>query len=107
MTMKIIRADKAGFCFGVERAVSIAREALGVSKEAVHSLGPIIHNPQVVRDLEEAGLRVVQSLDDAHSGTVIIRSHGAPHSPQHFGGDPARMHGSISLGGKVAKWASE
>ncbi len=78
--MKIIRADKAGFCFGVERAVSIAREALSVSREPVHSLGPIIHNPQVVAELEAAGLGVADNLGQVTSGTLIIRSHGAPAS---------------------------
>lgn len=78
--MKIIRADKAGFCFGVERAISIAREALSVSNQDVYSLGPIIHNPQVVAELEEAGLKVIDSLDDVDKGTIIIRSHGAPKS---------------------------
>ncbi len=76
--MKIIKADKAGFCFGVERAVSIAEQALRESSEPVASLGPIIHNPQVVQDLEKRGLRVVRSLDEVSTGTVIIRSHGAP-----------------------------
>ncbi len=78
--MKIIRADKAGFCFGVERAVSIARDAIAAAREPVYSLGPIIHNPQVVSELEEAGLKVVDCLDKVDSGTVIIRSHGAPTS---------------------------
>jgi (E)-4-hydroxy-3-methyl-but-2-enyl pyrophosphate reductase len=78
--MKIIKADKAGFCFGVERAVSIAREALAQSREPVYSLGPIIHNPQVVGELAEAGLRVVESLGEVKSGIIIIRSHGAPTS---------------------------
>jgi (E)-4-hydroxy-3-methyl-but-2-enyl pyrophosphate reductase len=80
MTMKIIRAGKAGFCFGVERAVSMAQEAIATANGPVRSLGPIIHNPQVVRELEEKGLEVVSSLDDVERGTVIIRSHGAPAS---------------------------
>ncbi len=78
--MKIIRADKAGFCFGVERAVAIARDALSSSREEVHSLGPIIHNPQVVGELAEAGLKVAENLEEVASGTLIIRSHGAPSS---------------------------
>lgn len=75
--MRIITAARAGFCFGVERAVSMARRALAESRGPVFSLGPIIHNPQVVKELADAGLVVVDTLDQVDSGTVVIRSHGA------------------------------
>ncbi|TNF45379.1 4-hydroxy-3-methylbut-2-enyl diphosphate reductase, partial [bacterium] len=71
-------APTAGFCFGVERAVKLATSALRDSKGPVYTLGPIIHNPQEVERLETQGLMMADALDDIESGTVIIRSHGAP-----------------------------
>lgn len=68
----------AGFCFGVQRAVTMAVNALEENGKAVFSLGPIIHNPQEVKRLEEKGIRMASTLDEIESGTVIIRSHGAP-----------------------------
>lgn len=79
---EILIARSAGFCFGVKRAISIADETTrqnglaGEKAEPIHSLGPLIHNPQVVRDLEEKGLRVAGSVDEIPGGKVIIRSHG-------------------------------
>lgn len=75
--MQIIVTQNAGFCFGVERATKIAfdasREADG---EKIYTLGPIIHNPQVVESLEQEGVVAKNTLDDVDKGTVIIRSHG-------------------------------
>jgi len=71
-------ARHAGFCFGVKRAIRMVGEALAAGKGTVYSLGPVIHNPQVVRSLEEQGLRTVGSLDEVPGGVVVIRSHGAP-----------------------------
>ena len=71
-------APSAGFCFGVSRAVDMAIRALGSCKRPVYTLGPIIHNPQEVRRLNEKGILMANSLDEIASGTVIIRSHGAP-----------------------------
>lgn len=78
---EILIARSAGFCFGVKRAISIAEETThGAAGEGepgpIRSLGPIIHNPQVVRDLEGKGLRVAASVDELCGGKVIIRSHG-------------------------------
>lgn len=74
--MKVFLAEHAGFCFGVERAVSLVEETSGI-KSNVCTLGPIIHNPQVVKRFSERGVRVCQSPDDLNSeNTVIIRSHG-------------------------------
>lgn len=73
--MDIILADKAGFCFGVKRAISTAFEA--ASKGRVFCLGPIIHNPQEVERLRRAGVVTVDGLNGLSTGdTVIIRSHG-------------------------------
>lgn len=73
---KITVAATAGFCFGVDRAVKLAFET-AEHYQNVYTLGPIIHNPDVVRDLESKGVSVIDSLDGiTESDTVIIRSHG-------------------------------
>ncbi len=73
---KILVADSAGFCFGVDRAVKIVYNNLN-SHNNVVTLGPIIHNQSVVSDLESKGVSVVQDISEIKSGqTVIIRSHG-------------------------------
>ncbi len=69
-------AENAGFCYGVMRAIEIVDEALKEHK-IIYSFGPIIHNPQVVEEYEEKGLKVIKSLDEA-DGPVLIRSHGVP-----------------------------
>jgi small subunit ribosomal protein S1 len=74
--LKIILAEHSGFCYGVERAVSLAKSKAG-GEEKVATLGPIIHNPQVVEHLRQQGIEVAARLEDIDSGTVIIRSHGA------------------------------
>ncbi|MDI7248737.1 MAG: bifunctional 4-hydroxy-3-methylbut-2-enyl diphosphate reductase/30S ribosomal protein S1 [Bacillota bacterium] len=71
--MKVLLARHFGFCFGVERAVHMAREAAG--RGPLASLGPLIHNRRVVAELEAAGVRCVSALDDVE-GTVIFRTHG-------------------------------
>jgi len=71
-------AKSAGFCFGVKRAVEMVYNEAGKGKK-VYTLGPIIHNEQVVKDLEEKGVNVLDSVNDIKDGedaTVIIRSHG-------------------------------
>ena len=75
--MKEIRVAKsAGFCFGVRRSVEMAEKLLAETERAC-SLGPIIHNEDVVRTLSERGLRVASSIDEIQSGDqVMIRAHG-------------------------------
>ena len=68
-------APNSGFCFGVKRAIKLAREAAETNKQIV-TLGPIIHNPQLVESLEEKGVNSVSELDQITTQTVIIRSHG-------------------------------
>lgn len=76
---KVITAESAGFCFGVGRAIEIAEKSLAGGKCC--SLGELIHNKAVVERLNEQGLRVISSPQEASEGeTVIIRSHGAPKS---------------------------
>jgi len=74
--MKVVVAEKCGFCHGVRNAITIAEKVLAQEKD-VYSLGPIIHNPDVVKRLAEAGLKTVDRVEEVQSGTVIIRSHGA------------------------------
>jgi 4-hydroxy-3-methylbut-2-enyl diphosphate reductase len=73
--MKIILAESAGFCFGVKRATSMAFEA-AEHYHQICSLGPIIHSPQLVKKLEEKGVRVIENVENIPEGAVIIRSHG-------------------------------
>ena len=77
--MEIIRAETAGFCFGVKRAVDTVYEQVENCGGPIYTLGPIIHNEEVVRDMESRGVAVLRSedeLDRLDGGTVIIRSHG-------------------------------
>jgi len=74
--MKIVVADNAGFCFGVKRAVDKAIECSKIHKNVV-TLGPIIHNKNVVDELKKMGVGQIDSIDEAdESSLVIIRSHG-------------------------------
>lgn len=74
--MEVLVAEKCGFCRGVTDAISLAKETLK-EKGEVYSLGPIIHNADVVNELAEEGLETVGSIEDVKSGTILIRSHGA------------------------------
>ena len=75
--MEVLLADKAGFCFGVQRAINTAFKAAGGGK--VYCLGPLIHNPQEVARLREAGVETVDDFTALRPGdSLIIRSHGVP-----------------------------
>jgi 4-hydroxy-3-methylbut-2-enyl diphosphate reductase len=75
--MEIYLADKAGFCFGVKRAINTAFEA--AAKGKVYCLGPLIHNPQEVERLRQAGVDLVENFSSLTQGDyLIIRSHGVP-----------------------------
>jgi 4-hydroxy-3-methylbut-2-enyl diphosphate reductase len=78
--MKVIVAENCGFCPGVRNAISMAEKVL-TQKKNVYSLGPIIHNSDVVQRLAKAGLKTVDSVEQIlplpSGGTVLIRSHGA------------------------------
>jgi len=69
-------AAKAGFCFGVRRAIELALKTAREERGPIYSLGPLIHNPQVVEFLQERGISVVEDLSGCEAGTLIIRSHG-------------------------------
>ena len=73
---KIELAKTAGFCFGVNRAVEMTYELVNSGKK-VSTLGPLIHNPVVIEDLEKKGVRVLTSPEQAEKGsTVVVRTHG-------------------------------
>jgi 4-hydroxy-3-methylbut-2-enyl diphosphate reductase len=74
--MKIELAKGAGFCFGVKRAVNIALKTVREVDHPVYTIGPIIHNPQVVEKLRQQGIIPVAEITDLPPGIVIIRSHG-------------------------------
>lgn len=75
--MEILIAKSAGFCFGVKRAINIAKKSSDDVRGEISTLGPIIHNPQVVKKLEDsANIRPRKTLEEIQGGTIIIRSHG-------------------------------
>ena len=74
--MRVVRAAYAGACYGVQRALDLALKAVE-DGGCAYTLGPLIHNPQVVAQLAERGVRAVDGVEDvAGAGTVVIRSHG-------------------------------
>lgn len=78
--MECILAEHAGFCFGVNKAVECVYNLLNTT-EKIYTFGPIIHNEEVVKDLESKGVSVINDiseLDTISDGTVIIRAHGIP-----------------------------
>ena len=75
--LEIITADEAGFCFGVKRAIDIVKDAVANTEKKVYTLGPLIHNPQVVKELSKKGVNLAESIDDIEeNGILIIRTHG-------------------------------
>lgn len=77
MNVNIHIANKAGFCFGVKRALDIVQDVLKDGQGPVCTLGPLIHNPRVVRDLSDQGVQVIDDPESAAAGIIVIRSHGA------------------------------
>lgn len=80
--MNVKVAETAGFCFGVQRAVDRVYELIGSDAAPIYTLGPIIHNEEVVSDLEKKGVSVIceKDLGSLKGGTVVIRSHGVGRS---------------------------
>ncbi len=76
--MEVILAKSAGFCFGVKLAVDCVYEKSKDDK--IYTYGPIIHNKNVVKDLEKQGVEIIESLEKDINGKVVIRSHGVPPS---------------------------
>jgi (E)-4-hydroxy-3-methyl-but-2-enyl pyrophosphate reductase len=75
--MQVVLAEHAGVCFGVKRALEIVDSAVERG-ERIATLGPIIHNPQVVDALSAKGVRAVKSLEQIGEGSVVMPSHGVP-----------------------------
>lgn len=69
-------ARYAGVCYGVERALGMAEKAADEARKPVNTLGPLIHNPLVVNDLERIGVGTASSVSEVEVGTLIIRAHG-------------------------------
>lgn len=74
--MNIYVADKSGFCFGVKKAIDIAKE--NAKNGSIYTLGPLIHNNQVIEKLKEIGITPIDSINQVENGKVIVRSHGVP-----------------------------
>ena len=76
--MEIIVGKTAGFCYGVKRAVDGANEEIKKQKKT-YCLGEIVHNKEVVKKLEQKGMKFIEKLEEAEKNTnVIIRAHGVP-----------------------------
>ena len=84
--MKVELAKSAGFCFGGEKAVNTVYEEAKKNDEIVYTLGPIIHNEEVVKDMKRRGVEAVniEDLNSLPKGTVIIRSHGVSKDVYNF-----------------------
>jgi (E)-4-hydroxy-3-methyl-but-2-enyl pyrophosphate reductase len=81
--MEIIVAEESGLCYGVKRALTMARRTRRAKSGAVATLGDLIHNPRVIADLAAEGISSVEAPEEVGNGTVIIRSHGV--SPELYG----------------------
>ncbi|MGM9540546.1 4-hydroxy-3-methylbut-2-enyl diphosphate reductase, partial [Anaerovibrio sp.] len=76
---EVYLAENLGFCYGVKRAIQLAENSVTPQSRS-YTLGPIIHNPQMVARLAEEGIGKIETLDEITEGTVIVRSHGVgPH----------------------------
>ena len=76
--MKVILARTAGFCMGVKRAMEMVLNALSQEHEKIYTYGPLIHNPQVLKLLEERGIGVLKQGYPEPGCLVVIRAHGIP-----------------------------
>jgi len=74
--MEVLVAKTSGFCFGVKKAIDMAYKAVEGSSGPIYTLGPIIHSPQVVAELEKTGIYAKRDIGEIDEGTIIIRSHG-------------------------------
>lgn len=77
MKKEIIVGESVGFCFGVTRAVNLAKKVLE-KRKFLTSLGDLVHNPLVMADLKKRGFKVIQKISQAKGCPFIIRSHGLP-----------------------------
>ncbi|MGC9393319.1 MAG: 4-hydroxy-3-methylbut-2-enyl diphosphate reductase [Anaerolineae bacterium] len=76
--MEILLAKEYGFCFGVKRAVKTVEETAASAEGPIYTLGPIVHNDEVVAQMQAIGVGAKDAIDEIDQGTVIIRAHGIP-----------------------------
>jgi len=76
--MRIVVAKTAGFCMGVRRAVDMVLDASNLSSDPIFTYGPLIHNPQVLKMLEEKKVFRIDDIPEKGTGIVLIRAHGVP-----------------------------
>jgi len=74
--LEIILAKSAGFCFGVSKAIELTEKLLEDKDRQIYTMGPIIHNEQVIEKLKEKGLMMAENISDIESGHIVIRTHG-------------------------------
>jgi 4-hydroxy-3-methylbut-2-enyl diphosphate reductase len=87
--MEVVRAKHSGFCYGVRRAVECALKESERTGETIYTMGPLLHNPQVVKMLEEKGIRPIRDVHELTRGTVAFRSHGVKKEEEEY----VRSHG--------------
>jgi (E)-4-hydroxy-3-methyl-but-2-enyl pyrophosphate reductase len=74
--MEIIKTEHSGFCFGVKRAINMVLREREKTRGPIYTIGPIIHNPQMVKMLEEKGVKPVTDIFQVKDGVVVFRTHG-------------------------------
>jgi 4-hydroxy-3-methylbut-2-enyl diphosphate reductase len=74
--MEVAKTEHAGFCFGVRRAIDIVLREREKTGEKIYTIGPIIHNPQMVKTLEDKGITPVEDVSQIEDGVVVFRTHG-------------------------------
>jgi len=74
--VKILKTKNIGFCFGVKRAIKMVLKEAEETRGDVYTIGPIIHNPQMVDMLKEKGIIPVNDVFQISNGTVVFRTHG-------------------------------
>lgn len=82
--MKVVKTKNIGFCFGVKRAIKMVLKVAEATKEPVFTIGPIIHNPQMVRILEDKGVVPVNDVYGIDNGTVVFRTHGVKKEEEEY-----------------------
>src|SRR5690554_4117341 len=74
--MEILVAKSAGYCYGVQKAIDKLEDSISKYNKSIYTLGPIIHNKQVIEKLENQGVYAIENLEDISDGIIVIRSHG-------------------------------
>jgi len=82
--METVKKKHASFCFGVKRAVDRVMKEVDKENGAIYTLGPIIHNPQIVEMLKEKGIVPVDDVKNIHEGTVVFRTHGVKKEEEEY-----------------------